>query len=150
MILSILAINETDPFISLYLLLVMCQIMILMHVIVRPYNNNVLNFFNSFMFLVLVLVITLKIIATYHGVFSNTTLAIAFVLAILPLLVILLIVLYFHVEKFKKVTTYCISVVISKIPHTTNNEAVEIQQCEHTHEVIVDQELCDTIKTTVV
>ena len=150
MILSILAINETDPFISSYLLLVMCQIMILIYITVRPYNNNVLNFFDSFMLLVLVLVITLEIIVTYSGVFSNTALAIAFVLVILPLLVFVPIVLYFHVKKFKKVTTYCISVVKSKIPDTTHNKAIEMQQCEHTHEVIVDQELRDKINTTVV
>ena len=150
MILSILAINETDPFILSYLLMAICLVMTLIHVTVRPYNNNVLNFFDSFMLFVLVLVITLEIIETYSGVFSNTALAIAFVLVILPLLVFVLIVLYFHVKKFKKVTSYCISVVKSKIPDTTNNGAVEMQQCEHTHEVIVDQELRDKIKTTFV
>ena len=150
MILSILAINETDPFISSYLLMAICLVMTLIHVTVRPYNNNVLNFFDSFMLFVLVLVITLEIIETYRGVFSNTELAIAFVLVILPLLVFVLIVLHFHVKKFKKVTSYCISVVKSKVPDTTNNGAVEMQQYEHTHEVIVDQELRDKIKTTFV
>ena len=150
MILSILAINETDPFISSYLLMAICLVMTLIHVTVRPYNNNVLNFFDSFMLFVLVLVITLEIIETYHGVFSNTALAIAFVLVILPLFVFVLIVLYFNVEKIKKVTTYCISVVKSKNANTTNNKAIEMQQCEHTHEVIVDQVSRDKIKTTVV
>ena len=147
MVLIILAINE---FISLYLLMAICLVMILIHVTVKPYNNNLLNFFDTFMLLVLVLVITLEIIVTYHVVFSNTALAIAFVLTILPLLVFLLIMLYFHVEKIKKVTTYCISVVKSKIPHTTNNEAIEMQQCGQTHEAIVDHKSRDNIKTTVV
>ena len=150
MILSILAINESDPFITSYLLMAICLVMTLIHVTVRPYNNNVLNFFDSFMLLVLALVITLERIETYRGVFSNTALAIAFVLVILPLFVFVLIVLYFNVEKIKKVITYCISVVKSKNANTTNNEAIEMQQCEHTHEVIVDQELRDKIKTTVV
>ena len=147
MILSILAINE---FISLYLLMAICLVMTLIHVTVRPYNNNVLNFFDTFMLLVLVLVVTLEIIETYHVVFSNLALAIAFVLAILPLLVILLIILYFHIQKIKKVTTYCISVVKYKNLDTTNNEAIEMQQCDDTHEAIVDQELRDKTKTTVV
>ena len=147
MMLIILAINE---FVSLYLLMVMCQIMILIHVTIRPYNNDVLNFFDTLMLLVLVLVITLEIIVTYRGVFSNAALATVFVLTILPLLVFILIVLYFHVEKIKKATTYCISVVKSKFLDTTNNEAIEMQQCEHTHEAIVDQESHNEIKTTVV
>ena len=150
MILSILAINESDPFISSYLLMAICLVMTLIHVTVRPYNNNVLNFFDSFMLFVLVLVITLEIIVTYRGVFSNTALAIAFVLVILPLFSFLLILLYFHVEKIKKVTIYGISVVKSKIPDSTTNENIEMQQCEHAHEVIVDQKLRDKIKTTVV
>ena len=150
MILSILAINESDPFISSYLLMAICLVMTLIHVTVRPYNNNVLNFFDSFMLFVLVMVITLELIETYRGVFSNTALTIAFVLVILPMFGFILIMLYFHVEKIKKVTTYCISVFKSKIPDTTNNEAIEMQQCEHTHEIIVDQELRDKIKTTVV
>ena len=147
MILSILAINE---FITSYLLMAICLVMTLIHVTVRPYNNNVLNFFDSFMLFVLALVITLEIIETYRGVFSITALAIAFVLVILPLFSFLLILFYFHVEKIKKAISYCISVVKSKITDTTNNEAIEMQQCEHTHEVIVHQELRDKIKTTVV
>ena len=150
MILSILAINESDPFISSYLLMAICLVMTLIHVTVRSYNNNVLNFFDSFMLFVLVLVITLEIIETYHGVFSNTALAIAFVLVILPLFVILLIVLYFHTEKIKNLFSYCISVFKSKNADTTNNEVTEMQQCEYTHDVIVDQQLRDKIKTTVV
>ena len=146
MILSILAINETDPFISSYLLMAICLVMTLIHVTVRPYNNNVLNFFDSFMLFVLVMVITLELIETYRGVFSNKALAIAFVLVILPLLVFIMIVLYFHVDNIKKVTSYCISVVKFD---TTNNEAIRMQQYEHTHEVIVDKELRDKINTTV-
>ena len=150
MILSILAINESDRFISSYLLMAICLVMTLILVTVRPYNNNVLNFFDSFMLFVLVMVITLEIIETYRGVFSNTALTIAFILSILPLFVILLIVLYFHAEKIKNASSYCISVVKFKNADTTHNEAIEMQQCEHTHEVIVDQQLRDKIKATVV
>ena len=132
MILGILEINETNSFISLYSLQIICLIMILIHVTVRPYNNNVLNFFDSFMLIVLVLFITLQIIETYHGLPSNTALGIAFVLVILPLFVFLLIVMYLNVQSIKKFIIYCISTI--KLCKATKPDNIEINELDPTAE----------------
>ena len=130
MILGILEINETNSFILLYSLQIICLIMILIHITVRPYNNNVLNFFDSFMLIVLVLFITLQIIETYHGLPSNTALGIAFVLVILPLFVFLLIVMYLNVQSIKKFINYCISTI--KLCKATKPANIEINELDPT------------------
>ena len=149
MILGILAINQSNPFIALYSLQIICLIMILIHVTVRPYSNNVVNFFDSFMLLSLVLLITLQIIETYRGFATNITMGIAITLVILPLFVFLLIIVYLHVNDIKKLLTYCVSTIkLCKKVDTTNNEAVEMHHCEQ--EVIVNQDLRDKTATTIV
>ena len=126
MILSILAINETNLFITLYSLLGVCLIMILIHVTAKPYNNNVVNFFDSFMLLILVLVIALQMIETYHGFSSNSALGIDFALVVLPLFVFLLLMVYLNAEKFKKLIIRCISFI--KSTKAGINDATEMDQ----------------------
>ena len=121
--------------------------MILIHVTVKPYYNNVVNFFDSFMLLSLVLLITLQIIETNRGFATSTTLGIAITLVILPLFVFLLIVVYLHVNDIKKSLISAIILSIKKVD-TTNNAAVEMHHCEQ--EVIVDQNVRDKIATTIV
>ena len=150
MILGIL-IFQNNLFITLYLLLVVCLVMILIHVIAKPYNNNVLNFFDIFVLSVLVLVISLQIIEIYRGFPSNVTLAVAFILTLLPLGVFLLIVAYFNIKRIKKFIIYCTSAIKSfKNAKETNTgpQAVEMKRCEH--DSIVDQQLRDKSSTTIV
>ena len=97
------------------------------------------------MLFILVLVISLEIVETYHGFSPNAALGMAFVLVILPLFVFLLVVVYLHIEKIKKLTAYLISIKSSKSAENAN-EATEIHQCEF----IVDQNARDKVKTTVV
>ena len=147
MILGILAINKPNSFTTLYSLQVICLIMILIHVTVKPYSNNLLNFFDSFMLFVLVLVISLQIVETYHGFSPNAALVMAFVLVVLPLFVFLLVVVYLYVEKIKKLIVYSISTIKpSKSAENANSEVTEMHQCEF----IVDQNARDKLNTTIV
>ena len=121
--------------------------MILIHVTVKPYNNSYLNFFDSFMVLVLALVISLQKVETYHGFSPDAALGMAFVLVILPLFVFLLVVMYLHVENFKKLIAYFISAIkSSKTAENPINKSTEMQQFE----TIVDQNARDKSKTTIV
>ena len=147
MILGILAINKPNPFTTLYSLQVICLIMILLHVTTKPYSNNLLNFFDSFMLINLVLVISLQIVETYHGFSRNATLGMAFVLVALPLFIFLLIVVYLNVENIRKMIGYFISSIkSSKSTESANNETTEMHQCDF----IVDQNARDKSKTTIV
>ena len=145
MIFGILAINDSNPFVTLYLLQIIC-LMILLHFRVKPYNNNMMNFLDSFTLFVLVLAISLQIIETYRGFPSNTALAIAFVLVILPLFAFLLIVLCLLVVIIKKLIV-CYHTSTKNI-ETANIGAIEMHRCPH--DIIVDQGLRDKTKTTIV
>ena len=95
----------------------------------------------------LVLVISLQIVETYHGFSPNATLGMAFVLVILPLFVFLLVVVYLHIEKIKKLIVYSISIIkLSKSVENANSEVTEMHQCEF----IVDQNARDNSNTTIV
>ena len=145
MILGILAINTPNSLTTFYSLEIICLIMILIHVTVKPYSNNLLNFFDSFMLCILVLVISFQIVEIY-GFSPSAALGMAFVSVILPLFVFLLIVVYLHVENIKKLIVCLISIKSSKSAENANNEATEMHQCE----LIVDQTARDKVKTTVV
>ena len=148
MILGIVAINQPNSFITLYSLQAICILMILIHVTVRPYNNDHLNFFDSFMILILVLVISLQIVEAYHGFSPDAALGMAFVLVILPLFVFLLTVMHLQFENIKKLIVYFISAIKSSknAENPINAEATEMHQCE----IIVDQNTRDKSKTTIV
>ena len=146
-ILIVLVVNATNIFITLYLLLVACSLMMFIHTAVRPYSNHLLNLFDSFVLLIMTFIITLLIIESYHGFPTNTTLIIVFVLLALPAIALSLMVAYLHLERFKKFFSLCISRVKKvETKNSTTNERIEMQKSEY--EVIVDDRLRDKCTTT--
>ena len=109
-VLTIIVINSTNIFVTLYLLLVSCSLMMFIHIAVRPYVSNILNLFDSFMILNMILVISLLIIETYRGFQSSSTLAIAIILIIMPLLAFIVMVTYLHIASIKKLAGYLINI----------------------------------------
>ena len=147
-ILTIVVINPTNNFITLYSLLVLCVLLTFIHIAVRPYASNVLNLFDSFMLFTMILVIPLLIVEAYRGFPSNTTFVIALLLTIAPLIAFLSMVIYLQFNNIKKFTTRCIHFVKpAKTLALPNSENVEMHQCEH--EVVVDEELRDKSTTIV-
>ena len=110
-VLTIIVINATNIFVTLYLLLVSCSLMMFIHLAVRPYVSNVLNLFDSFMILNMILVISLLIIETYRGFQSSATLAIAVILIIMPLLAYLIMIVYLHIISIKKLASSFINAI---------------------------------------
>ena len=147
-ILTIVVINPTNIFITLYSLLVSCSLLTFIHIAVQPYANHVLNLFDSFMLFTMMLVIPLLIIETYRGLPSSTTFVIALLLIIAPLIAFLSMVIYLQFNNIKKFTTRCIHFIKpAKTVTLPNSENVEMHQCEH--EIIVDQQLRDKSTTIV-
>ena len=148
-ILTIVVINPTNIFITLYSLLVSCCLLTFIHIAVRPYANHALNLFDSFMLFTMMLIIPLLIIETYRGLPSSITFVIALLLIIAPLIAFLSMVIYLQFNNIKKFTTQCIHFIKpAKAVTSPNSENVEMHQREH--EIIVDQQLRDKITTTVV
>ena len=147
-ILTIVVINATNNFVTLYLMLVSCSLMMYIHITVRPYTNNVLNLLDSFMLLILMLVISLLIIETYHGLESIATLVITTILIIMPLLAFLVMIVHLHLKNIKKFAVYCINTIRKQTKPadhpTANTENIELRD----HDTVVDQQVRDRSTTT--
>ena len=138
-ILTIIVINTTNIFITLYLLLISSSLMMFIHTAVKPYSNYTLNLFDSFVLLIVTFIITLRIIETYHGFPTSVTIGIAFSLVMLPLIAFFGMFIYLQWEHILKLFTYCISTFkpaakATDIPSKEGNEMNEI-------DIIVDDQL---------
>ena len=147
-ILTIIVINSTNVFVTLYLLLVACSLMMFIHIAVRPYVSKVLNLFDSFMILNMILVISLLIVETYRGFQSNSTLAITIILIIMPLLGCLVMVAYLHITNIKELASYLINAT-RKRTKSTNYDRAQSENIEM-HDQDVVEHLRDKSTTTTV
>ena len=145
-VLTILVINATNIFVTLYLLLVSCSLMMFIHVAVRPYVSSVLNLFDTFMILNMTLVISLLIIGTYRGFQSGATLAITIVLIIIPLLAYLIMVIYLHITSIKKLARSFVNA--NRKPAKSFNCDKEQREDIEMHDVV--EHVRDASKTTTV
>ena len=93
----------------------------------------------------MMLVIPLLIVETYRGLPSNTTLVIALLLTIAPLIAFLSMVIYLQFNNIKKFATHCIHYI--KPVTLPNSKTTELHQREY--EVVVDQQLRDKSTTVV-
>ena len=147
-ILTIIVINSTNVFVTLYLLLVSCSLMMFIHIGVRPYVSSTLNLFDSFMILNMILVISLLIIETYHGFQSSSTLAIAIILIIMPLLAFIVMVAYLHITSIKKLAGYFITVTRKQAKSADYDRARSEDIEMHNQDVV--EHVRDTSMTTTV
>ena len=98
-ILVIVIINnlfESEIYIELYLLLIVCLVTALLHFIVQPYNDNyhTVNKFDAFILLFLILVISLQIISVSNGFTIDVIVGIAFALVLFPIIVYIMTMSY--------------------------------------------------------
>ena len=138
-VLTILVINATNIFITLYLILISCSLMMFIHTAVRPYSNYTLNLFDSFVLLMVIFIITLRIIEAYRGFPTSTTMGIAFALFIFPVIVFFGMIAYLQWEHINKFVAYCISVFkpAAKTTDSPSNEGNEMTE----RGIIVDDQL---------
>ena len=141
-ILTIVVINPTNMFITLYSLLVSCSLLTFIHISVKPYASHLLNLFDSFMLFTMMLVISLSIVEASRGFPSNTTFIIALLLTIAPLIIFLSVVMYLQLNNIKRFVTHCTHFIKPAKTVTLpdgNQETVEMPQREYG--VVVDQQL---------
>ena len=138
-VLTILVINATNIFITLYLILISCSLMMFIHTAVRPYSNYTLNLFDSFVLLMVIFIVTLRIIEAYRGFPTSTTIGIAFALLIFPMIAFFGMVAYLQWEHINKFVAYSISVFkpAAKTTDSPSNEGNEMTE----RGIIVDDQL---------
>ena len=99
--------NSSNDFIFRYLLIIASVIMDLIHQILRPYSNSLLNAFDGIILHLLVLVSILPLVEFFNSFDSNLVVGMAISLVILPLLIFTTMSLTINKEKIRKLSGYC-------------------------------------------
>ena len=102
-IITIIIANIPEEFISRYLLITATTITALIHLVVRPYSDNILNISDGAILQLMVLVSALPLFEYFDTLDSSFAVGIAFVLVILPL--VQFVVLMIFVSKQKIIET---------------------------------------------
>ena len=108
-IIAIIIANLTEAYISQCLLIIASIMIALIHLIVRPYSNNILNMSDGVILHLMILVAVLPLFEHYDTFDSSLLVAIAIALVILPLLnfvVIKIFTLKFK-DIIKNIINYC-------------------------------------------
>ena len=106
-IITIVIASSSNDFVFQYLLITACVIMDLVHHILRPYSNSLLNMFDSIILHLLVLVSVLPLVEIVNNFDSNFVVGIALCLVILPLLIFIIMSITINKEKIRKLLGYC-------------------------------------------
>ena len=95
--------TSLNEFIASYILIAACEIIALIHVGVKPYNNKALNIFDG---VILHLIVLNAVSPLFDDFNSPLAIAITFVLVILPLVIFIALILFLHKDNLKKIVTY--------------------------------------------
>ena len=101
-IIAIIIANSSNEFFSNYLLIVIGGIVALIHVLIEPYNKEILNKFDAIMLHLILLISSLAWLDDFDSLLVITM---AFILVILPLLIFIAMTLFLHKDDFKKFIT---------------------------------------------
>ena len=104
MIISIIIANLSEVFISQFLLITASTIIALLHFIVRPYADDVLNMFDGVILQLMVLVTVLPLFEYFDAFDSGLLVGVAFVLVILPLVHYTVVKTYTSKQTLKVIT----------------------------------------------
>ena len=102
-IIIIVIANSSNDFATSYMLIVVCGIIALIHLIIKPYNNEILNQFDGIILHLIIFVTALPLFNDYE---SPLVITIAFVLIILPLLKFTAMMILLHKNDLKKMITH--------------------------------------------
>ena len=103
-IITIIIANLSETFISRYLLITATTIIALIHQIVRPYANNILNMFDGAILQLMVLVTALPLFQYFDAYDSSLVIAVAFVFVVLPLVQFIALNVFIYRGTIKEIT----------------------------------------------
>ena len=107
-IITIIIANSSNDFVLQYLLITVCVITTLIHLILKPYSNPLLNNFDGGILLLLILSSALSPFVEFIDDSDTTVfMGITFVIVMLPLLIFITMSLMINKEKIKKSPSYC-------------------------------------------
>ena len=127
-IITIVIANSSNDFVFRYLLITACVIMALIHQLLKPYSNSLLNDFDGTILHFLVLVSVLPLVEFFNNFDTNLFTGITMILVLLPLLIFITMSLMINKEKIKKLPRYCY-IKCSKL-HLRNYNNIPLVEAE--------------------
>ena len=103
-IISVIIANLSEAFISRYLLITITTIMALIHLLMRPYADNILNMFDGAVLQLLILVTVLPLFEYFDTFDSSLVIGIAFILVIFPLVQFIVMKVFTSKQTHKAIT----------------------------------------------
>jgi len=103
LIITIVIANSSNDFVASYMLVIVCVIIALIHLTVKPYNNEILNKFDGMILHLIVLITALPLFDDFE---SPLVITIAFLLVILPLVNFIAMTFFLHKDDLKKIVTH--------------------------------------------
>ena len=105
LVLITVIVYPSNYFISQYLCIIASVMIVLLHVVIKPYCKEILNTFDGFLLLLMIVVAQLPF---FRSINSHIFVTLAFVLIMLPLLSLFIIMLIPHKDSIKKlIVTHC-------------------------------------------
>ena len=102
-IITIIIANIPEEFISRYLLITATTVIALIHLVVRPYTDNILNISDGAILQLMVLVSALLLFESFDTFDSSSVVGIAFVFVILPLVQFVVLMIFISKQKIKEI-----------------------------------------------
>ena len=96
---------SSDYFVTQYILTATNVIVSLVHIIVRPYSNNILNVFDG---VILQLMVFVSVVPVFDTIHSTVIVTATFILIIVPLPIFLIMGLIMHKKSVKRLINSCI------------------------------------------
>ena len=137
----IIANSSSDDFMIQYSLISVCVIIALVHLIIRPYANPVINLFDGVVLHIMILVAVLPFVRHYDNFGSDVILALAYILVLLPLTIFIVMQLLIHREKIMEGIQHVKSFKLSKDKSNNGNNEIPLNEMNREFGVIVDESM---------
>ena len=135
-IISIVIGNPSNNFIANYMLITICGIIALIHVMVKPYNNEIINKFDG---VILQLIIFIALLPWLDDFDSPFVITMAFTLIVLPLLNFIAVTLFLHKDDLKKITTHFTTK--DQSPSSCHNDVSNNETPKKEFHLIIDENM---------
>ena len=106
-IITIIIVDSSNDFVLQYLQLAVCVVTTLIHLILKPYSNSLLNDFDGAILLLLILISALPLVKFFDDSDTAVLMGITFATVMLPLVIFIAMSLMINKEKIKKFPIYC-------------------------------------------
>ena len=144
LIITIVIANSSNEFVANYLLTIVCGIIDLIQLTVKPYNKEILNKFDG---IILHLIIFVAALTLLDDIDSPSVMTTAYALVFLPLLIFFGMTLLLHKDELKKVITHF--TLKDELPNSStdvnNNNKVPMREFHH----IVDDSARKKVTVTI-